>query len=118
MDRDEKESGRSGLGTVGRRAFIVAAAGAASGVVWISMRDHLLLTPQPVAAAKAGERVSIVEFSDDGRKAGTVTVPVVVKSDEEWRRELTAMSYEVTRQAGTERAYSGATWDLHEKGIF
>jgi peptide-methionine (R)-S-oxide reductase len=98
--------------------FIVSAAAAVSGVVWLAMRDRLLLAPRPVHAAKAGERVSIVQFSDDGRKTGTVTVPVVVKSDEEWRRELGAMSYEVTRQAGTERAYSGATWDLHEKGIF
>jgi peptide-methionine (R)-S-oxide reductase len=118
MDRDEKESGRSSRETVGRRAFIVSAAAAVSGVAWLAMRDHLLLRPRPVNAAKAGESVSIAEFGDDGRKAGTVTVPVVVKSDEEWRRELGAMSYEVTRQAGTEGAYSGATWDLHEKGIF
>jgi peptide-methionine (R)-S-oxide reductase len=103
--------------SLGRRAFIVGAAGAVSGVIWLAMRNHLLIAPQ-VNAAKAGESVTLVEFSSDGRKSGTVTVPVVVKSDEEWRRQLPAMSYEVTRQAGTERAYSGATWDLHEKGIF
>jgi peptide-methionine (R)-S-oxide reductase len=82
------------------------------------MRNHLLLSPRRVDAAKAGDRVTLAVFGDDGRKSGIVTVPVVVKSDEEWRRQLSGMSYDVTRRAGTERAYSGATWDLHEKGIF
>lgn len=104
--------------SLGRRAFILSAAGAVSGVVWVAMRNHLLLSPRPVDAAKAGESVTLVAFGDDGRKSGTVTVPVVVKSNEEWRRQLSTISYDVTREAGTERAYTGATWDLHEKGIF
>jgi peptide-methionine (R)-S-oxide reductase len=103
---------------LGRRAFIVGAAGAVSGVVWLAMRNHLLIAPRTVDAAKAGEMVTIVEFSDDGRRTGTVTVPVVVKSDEEWRKQLPGISYEVTREAGTERAYTGATWDGHAKGIY
>ena len=32
--------------------------------------------------------------------------------------ELAPISYEVTRHAGTERAYTGATWNLHDKGIY
>ncbi len=122
MERNlEQSSGGSGAGSpegLGRRAFIVGAAGAVSGVVWLAMRNHLLIAPRAVAAAKAGEMVSLVEFSDDGRRTGTVTVPVVVKSDAEWRRQLSGISYEVTREAGTEAAYTGATWDQHGKGIY
>ena len=62
--------------------------------------------------------MTIVEFAADGKKTGKVVVPKVVKSDAEWRSQLSAISYEVTRHAGTERAYSGATWDLHDKGLF
>ena len=62
--------------------------------------------------------VTIVEFAANGKKTGKIVVPKVVKPDAEWRSQLSAISYEVTRHAGTERAYSGATWDLHDKGLF
>jgi len=42
----------------------------------------------------------------------------VVKTDEEWKKQLTAEQYKVTRKAGTERAFAGALWDNHEKGVY
>lgn len=42
----------------------------------------------------------------------------VEKSDEQWRKELTADQYYVLRQAGTERAFTGAYWDNHEHGVY
>jgi peptide-methionine (R)-S-oxide reductase len=62
--------------------------------------------------------VTIVEFDSNGKKTGKVVVAHIVKSDAEWRQQLSPISYEVARRAGTERPYSGATWNLHEKGIF
>jgi peptide-methionine (R)-S-oxide reductase len=40
------------------------------------------------------------------------------KTDEEWREQLTPEQYEVTRKAGTERAFSGAYWDCHDEGMY
>jgi peptide-methionine (R)-S-oxide reductase len=42
----------------------------------------------------------------------------VVKSDEEWKRQLSREEYEVTRERGTERAFTGRYWDLKEEGTY
>ncbi len=40
------------------------------------------------------------------------------KTDQEWREQLTPEQYEVTRRAGTERAFTGKYWDSHDDGMY
>jgi len=42
----------------------------------------------------------------------------IIRSDADWREQLEPLSYEVTRQAATERAFTGRYWDHHEAGVY
>ena len=53
--------------------------------------------------------------------ADTAMMPLMEKlllTDEEWRARLTPQQYHVLRQAGTERAFSGALNDVKDAGVY
>jgi peptide-methionine (R)-S-oxide reductase len=45
-------------------------------------------------------------------------VDKTLKSDREWREQLSPEQYEVTRRGGTEAPFTGAHWDNHREGIY
>ncbi|MCU1328769.1 MAG: Peptide methionine sulfoxide reductase msrB [Bryobacterales bacterium] len=57
----------------------------------------------------------VTKLADDGNPA---PANKVVKSDEEWRQQLSPDEYRVTRQAGTERAFSSEMCSRFEPGIY
>lgn len=45
-------------------------------------------------------------------------MPTVKKSDMEWKRQLTAEEYRITREKGTEPPFTGIYWDNHSSGVY
>lgn len=94
-----------------RRGFLAAAGVSAVALVLPSWRSRFRSRSVP------GE-VDIVEFTDGGERTRVSHVPKIVKSDDEWRKQLSPLAFAVARKGGTERSFSGAYWDLHDKGLF
>jgi peptide-methionine (R)-S-oxide reductase len=42
----------------------------------------------------------------------------LIKTDEEWRKQLTPEQYHVTRESGTERAFTGKYWKTKDAGVY
>ena len=100
-----------------RRNFLIICASALGGaMVWSLRRPRVLEVS--ASSPQTPKEVTIVEFSDDGKRLKTVHVPKVVKTEDEWRKQLTANEFDITRRADTEFAYSGKYWNLHDKGLY
>lgn len=102
---------------IDRRFFIGMSASALAGLaLWRYGRSELV----EAGGAPAGQpqMVRIVEFSAAGGRQGVVVVPTIIKSEEEWRKQLTPAAFDVTRKAATEMAFTGPYLKLHEKGLF
>jgi peptide-methionine (R)-S-oxide reductase len=104
-------------GGVDRRAFIGASVAALAGLVLWRCRSANAVAAGPAPAGQP-KLVQIVEFSDAGVRQGVVVVPMIIKSDVEWRKQLSRSAFDIARKADTEMAFTGAYWNLHEKGLF
>jgi len=100
-----------------RRMFLTLAASAVAGGVLWSLRTPVVLGAAHTARGTPGE-VTIVQFSDDGKRLQKVRLAKVVKSEEDWKKTLSPLAFDITRHADTERAFTGQYWNLHEKGLY
>ncbi|MEW6754133.1 MAG: bifunctional methionine sulfoxide reductase B/A protein [Candidatus Latescibacterota bacterium] len=69
-------------------------------------------------AREGGAMLEVHVFDESGTLVGPLAVPRVVKSDAQWRAQLTADQYRITRGKGTERAFCGLLLDNKEDGVY
>jgi peptide-methionine (R)-S-oxide reductase len=86
-----------------RRRFLVLSAAMVS---CLRESKASAVPPAPVKPA-------IDNLPPDPPKVDAIDIP-----DEKWKEILDPASYDVLRKAGTERAFTGRYWDLHDPGIF
>jgi peptide-methionine (R)-S-oxide reductase len=90
-----------------RRSFLMTLAGGAGAYSLFAAKD-----------APRGGKVKVVDFDANGNKTGITEVDKVVKSDADWKKQLDAEQFEVTRKEGTERAGSGKYAYNHADGLY
>jgi len=100
-------------GSFSRRHFVVSGVAALSGIA--VLRQAIAAT---LSGPKQSSMVTIENFSAAGKSEGTAEVARVVKSDADWRSQLSADSYQITRRAGTERAFTGKYANNHAAGLY
>ena len=99
-----------------RRALLVTSASAVAGLAFWSLRKPQLV--RAIESQQTPKPVAIVQFSDAGERLKTVQAPKMVKTEDEWRRQLPAGVFDITRHADTEIAFTGKYWNLHDQGLY
>ena len=82
--------------------------------------------PTPGARGEAPETVESPRRTTDAKATSTRIIVTkdpqlnekVVKTDQEWQKQLSPLQYKVTRQKGTEHAFTGEYWNHKGKGIY
>ena len=112
---DEKDGIPTAL--LGRRTFV--AGSVALGIIF-AWRFTERNQPMPADAESTGlpKTVTIAEFTDAGERIGIRTLDRIVKTEADWKRQLSPDSLEVTRHAATERPYTNENPNAHQKGVF
>lgn len=89
-----------------------------TGLTLLGVTGALFLRSGEDAAKRPGPAAgsTIRLYSEESK--GFVDLPAVVKSVAEWKQQLTPLQFHVTREAGTERAFTGELWNNHRHGIY
>jgi peptide-methionine (R)-S-oxide reductase len=100
---------------IDRRGFLIASGLTLAGLALAPWRAP---NAKPPAAGVGVKAVRLVEFANDGKRLRVVDAPKIVRSEAEWRKRLSALAYDVTREADTERPFTGALLKNKAAGVY
>jgi len=99
----------------GRRAFLRDCLTALAANSFVA---RLMASTEGATPPRQSEEVTIENFSAAGASLGAVRVAKVIKTDAEWRAQLSPLAFRVARQEGTEAAFSGEYAANHTDGVY
>ncbi len=84
-----------------------------------SLKTWIIITAVALVALAIFVRF-IIQWSSStpGERKGVPMGEHIEKTDAEWKAQLTPEQFSVTRQKGTERAFTGTYWDSKKDGIY
>ena len=78
----------------------------------------MVLGTSSAFASQKKRLLRIVEFDASGTRTGVVETEKIEKPNAEWKKQLTAEQFAVTRQAGTEPPFTGKYANNHADGLY
>jgi methionine-R-sulfoxide reductase len=75
-------------------------------------------TAKPAAQTGATPTVVVRLLDADGHLSAPTAVPKVIKTDAEWKKQLTPEQYQIARGKGTEPPFCGAFYDAKKPGVY
>ena len=111
----DREPTHEGAANPRRRAFLASVIAALGGLALWQWKRPTISNAAPAALPEPKD-VTIVLFSDSGQRLKKVQIAKVIKTADEWRKQLPPGVFDITRNADTEIAFTGK--NLHDQGIY
>ena len=97
-----------------RRTFLLGSTAAVVALSQSRAGPRLFTREAGMAVRWGDDKDQAEQKAKDGKKG----IQKVIKTDAEWKQQLTPEQYAVTREKGTERPFSSPLNDIHEQGTF
>src|SRR5689334_19404399 len=94
----DNKADRDSSANLRRRAFLTSAAAFFGAVALWQWKRLRVLEASAATASKPGP-VTVVLFSDSGERLKKVSIAKVIKTPDEWRKQLSPNAYDITRNA-------------------
>lgn len=89
-----------------------------AAIVVVVARQTLNRAGAAPESSKGQAMVKVHVYNAEGKLVGPIEMPKVVKTDEEWKKQLTPEQFRVARSSGTERPFCGNLLDNKKEGVY